>query len=252
MYFETHRDKEIFYSQADNYCQAHFHRSVELLYVTKGEKTIFLNGKEYRLCVGDLLVCPPYSLHAFPPSERSEQIVTTVPANVCPNFEKLCNTQAPETPVFHDQNGEIASLIKKLKNCKNDILFSGLVNYILGIYTENTHFYPIKERGERSFIERVIAYIDEYYMQPIPLSAIAKCFGYTPNYFSALFKKYFYASFIEYLNGVRIQKSLPLLETHAVSSVYFLCGFNSPQQYFLHFKKFYGCSPKQFLKTNTK
>ena len=248
MYFETQRDKQNYYAHKDNVCQAHFHRAVEILYVTKGKKTVSLDGELYELGVGDLLVCPPYRLHAYLPNENSTQIVLTFSATACPKFETLCSTQAPKTPVFHDEQALLLPFMLQSENFENELLFVGIVNYILGIYVKNTPFYPIKKKSERSFLEEIVAYIEEYYAQAITLPSIAKRFGYSPNYFSTLFKKYFYVSFTDYLNGVRVQKSLKYLKTHSVSTVYFLCGFNSPQQYFLHFKKFYGVSPKEFLK----
>jgi AraC-like DNA-binding protein len=53
-----------------------------------------------------------------------------------------------------------------------------------------------------------------------------------------------------YINYVRVQKSTELLKTNQISAVYFLCGFKNPQQYFLNFKKYYGCTPKEYLTRN--
>ena len=92
--------------------------------------------------------------------------------------------------------------------------------------------------------KEIAKYIDEAYDKPLTLSTLAARFGYSPNYFSWLFKQHFKTSFPQYLNRIRVRKSLPLLRTKKVYAVCYECGFNSPQQYYLHFKKFYGCSPK--------
>lgn len=248
MKFETSRDKQHYFSQTDNYCTVHFHRSVEFVYVTKGEKTVFLNGREYRLKQNDLFVTPPYGTHFYIPSRGSEQIVATAMASVCSAFEELCKNSVPESPVYHDETGELLPMITKLKDCKNDFLYSGIVNYVLGVYIENTRFLSKKQQHDRTFGVRLVEYINERYANELSLSQIADAFGYSPSYFSTLFKKTFYVSFVDYLNGVRVQKSLPFLKRFPASKVYSLCGFNSPQQYFLHFKRFYGVSPKEFLK----
>lgn len=99
---------------------------------------------------------------------------------------------------------------------------------------------------------QIAKYIDEEYGKPLTLSALASRFGYSPNYFSWLFKRHFQTSFPQYLNGIRVRKSLPLLRTKKVYAVCYECGFNSPQQYYLHFKKFYGCTPKEFLKSGNR
>ena len=99
----------------------------------------------------------------------------------------------------------------------------------------------------RTQIHRIADYIDKNYASPIGLEELASEFGYSPNYFSSLFKKYFMTGVTQYINSVRVQKSVPLLKTQKISAVYFLCGFQSPQQYFLNFRKFFGCTPYEYL-----
>ena len=43
MYFETQRDSQRYYHDGDNICLPHFHRSVEFLFVLKGEKQVFVD-----------------------------------------------------------------------------------------------------------------------------------------------------------------------------------------------------------------
>lgn len=247
MFFESERDKRAYFSKKDNVCGAHFHRSAELLYTLSGEKTAWLNGKKYTLTAGQLLFCPPYAIHTFPPCTGSEQIVAAVPADYCGRFEKYCETHSPETPVLTDKDGTLLRLISSLEKAGNEVLFEGIVNCLFGIYMERVSFSPAKRIPERSQIQRIAEYIDEHYASPLSLGTLAAHFGYSSNYFSALFKKYFMTGVTQYINSVRVQKSIPLLKTQKISAVYFLCGFQSPQSYFLNFKKFFGCTPYEYL-----
>ncbi|MDE5896915.1 MAG: AraC family transcriptional regulator, partial [Clostridia bacterium] len=90
-------------------------------------------------------------------------------------------------------------------------------------------------------------YIDEHYAESLTLAEAAGKFGYAPNYFSSLFKRYFRIGFAQYVNSVRVRKSIPLLKTQKASSVCYDCGFRSPQQYFLNFRKVFGCTPYEYL-----
>lgn len=247
MFFESYRDKRAYFSKKDNVCGAHFHRSAELLYTLSGEKTVWLDGKKYTLTANQLLFCPPYAVHMFPPAPSSEQIVAAVPADYCGRFEKYCETHSPETPVLTDNDGTLLRLISSLENVGNEVLFEGIVNCLFGIYMERASFSPAKRIPERSQVQRIAEYIDEHYASPLSLGTLAARFGYSPNYFSALFKKYFMTGVTQYINSVRVQKSVPLLKTHKISAVYFSCGFQSPQSYFLNFKKFFGCTPYEYL-----
>lgn len=248
MFFESHRDKSAYFSGTiDNICAAHMHRSAELMYVLQGEKTAFVNGKEYRLKPNQLLVCQPYAVHAFSPSLGSEQIVIAIPADYCKRFENFCETHEPESAVLDDADGSFSRLFSALGKADNDVLFEGLAGCVFGIYMQRTKFVSAKRAPDRSCIQSIAEYIDKNYASPLALETLAAQFGYSPNYFSALFKKYFTTGVTQYVNSVRVQKSLPLLRTQKISSVYFLCGFQSPQQYFLNFRKFFGCTPYEYL-----
>lgn len=247
MYFETGRDNSKHYARQDNLCAPHFHQSVEILYVLRGEKKVFIGDGAYVLQSHDTLVCSPYVMHHFLPDKTGEQIVVTCPVEYCPQFGKLCERMQPSVPVFHDYKKKLLPLFLLLENCHNEILFTGLVNTILGKFIQQTPFIPLQKSRERTLVERIVSYLDEHYTENVTLRSLAKEFGYSPNYFSYIFKRHFHSGLPEYLGGVRIRKSIPLLKTRNVSDVYFLCGFNSPQQYFLHFKKTYGCTPKEFL-----
>lgn len=248
MYFETSRDIKIFYHQGDNRCTAHMHRSVEILYVLKGKKRVWLNGKCYDLQVGDFMLCPPYCVHCYEPAENGLQIVATIPTEHCEKFDELFKNTLPQTHVLRDTDGELLRLTTALENPPNSLFFSGVAYQLLGLFAAKVSFLPAENGKESALVEQIAKYIDGEYAKPLTLSTLAAHFGYSPNYFSSLFKKHFKTGVVEYLNAIRVHKSLPLLRTKKVYAVCYECGFNSPQQYYLHFKKFYGCTPKEFLK----
>jgi len=247
MFFETSRDKSAYFLKADNICGTHFHRSAEILYNLQGEKTVWLNGTKYILHSGEILFCVPYAVHTFLPNNNSVQIVAVVPPDFCKRFENFCETREPSNPVYKDEDGVILKLISELEEEQNEILYEGIVNCILGIFIQNTPFLPAKPAPDRSEIQSIADYIDTNFATSLSLATLAEKFGYSPNYFSALFKKYFMTGVTNYINSVRVQKSVSMLKKHKISAVYFLCGFNSPQQYFLNFRKFFGCSPYEYL-----
>ena len=248
MIFEGKRDNRPLCSKKDHSCEPHFHHSIEMLYVLSGEKTVYLGEKTYRLMPRDLLLCTPYVMHSYLPSENGEQFAVTAPSVYCEAFEKACNGKTPMNAVYHDDAGELLPLFERLSNCDNNILHIGLINVILGIFLQNVPLVITQDKKEPTLVERIVNYIDESYSEDITLKKISSYFGYSPNYFSTMFKHHFHTSFPNYLNQVRIRKSITLLNTHNVSTVYSLCGFKNPQQYFLYFKKTYGYTPKQFLK----
>ena len=247
MFFEAHRDNKAYYkAEQDNVCKPHFHRSTEIMIVTKGEKRAEINGNAYILHEGDALFCPPYTVHFFLPAQNSTQIVVTLLPEHCERFERFCQTHEPSTYVVRD-NGDIQRLARALQTADNGFLQEGASAMLIGLFVQRTAFTTVNKKSALK-VRQIADFIDEHYTENLTLASLAKTFGYSPTYFSALFKKSFYMTLPQYINAVRVQKALPLLKTHAVSSVYFLCGFNSPQQFFLHFKKIYGCTPYEYAK----
>ena len=247
MYFETQRDSQRYYHDGDNTCLPHFHRSVEFLFVLKGEKQVFVDGKEFVLQENQLLVCPPYTLHSYLQS-NGRQIATTVSSDFCAEFEQFCKAQSPQSFIVTDTDGETLRLIQQLERPCNRTYLRGIVNCLLGLYQMKTTFSPKGDIGEKTLIIQIAEYIHANYAEPLTLETLSKQFGYSRNYFSSLFKKFFQTGVTQYINSVRVQKSVKLLRTQKISNVYALVGFQSPQQYFLNFKRFYGCTPKEYLR----
>lgn len=248
MRFEIGRDKKRYYRRGVNLCPAHFHASVELLYIVKGEKRVIVNGVEMLLRANEFILCPPYYVHIFPTEQTPcESIAVTLRPEDCPEFCELCKTMMPKDPVVEDTSGEILQLLLALEAPKNRLIDTGIIYTLLGIYATKTRF--VKRNAERgaSDVEKIAAYVEENYARPLTLGELATHFGYSRTYFSALFKRCFGMGMTEYINSVRVNKSLPLLKTVNASSVYLFVGFRSPQQYFLNFKRQFGCSPGAYF-----
>ena len=252
MFFETIRDNELYFSvgdeNGDNSCLAHFHRAVEILYVITGTKTVFLEGKKHEVEAGEALFCPPYLVHQFPVCKNTTQYVVTAPTEYCEKFDRFCRDKTPQSYIIKDEKDKIKSLITQLKTPQNEIAFTGIINQLLGIFIDKVKFLPVKDAGEKSLAYEIAEYIEKNYAEKITLASISEHFGYSKNYFSALFKKLFKTGLSQYVNFIRIRKSLSFLDKNNVSSLYLNVGFNSPQQYFLNFKKYYGCSPKDYIR----
>jgi two-component system response regulator YesN len=108
-------------------------------------------------------------------------------------------------------------------------------------------FISIEEKNEEDFTTKIVEFIHEHYQENLTLTSLSQKFGYSPNYFSGLFNRYLGTGVSQYLNSVRIQKSIALLQEKSVEEIAHACGYNSPQQYYLNFKKIHGCSPKEYL-----
>ena len=251
MFFESIRDEVAYQSkEIDNTCFAHFHRSAEILYVHSGEKRVIVNGEALVLHANEALFCPPYTVHVFLPSENSKQSVVTVLPEYCEQFESFCAGRTPVSYACKD-DGRILQALRAFTVAENGFLRLGFANILFGIFTAQTPFERAKHE-KTTDLKRIVEFLEERCSESLHLNQVANEFGYSPTYFSSFFKKNFHASLPEYINALRVRKATALLRTHQISTVYALCGFNSPQQFFLNFKKLYGCTPKEYLRNEKK
>lgn len=247
MFYETHRDTQSFYNDGNNHCRAHFHRSVEFLYVIEGQKKVMIDDREYTLSSSDLLVCPPFTVHTFLKEPIGRQISAVISSEYCLDFENFSKTNYPKTHVIHDSDGSLLRLVRALEKPQNKSTCIGVVNLILGIFQSKIEFTIKKKDAQTNIAKEIAEYVDAHYFEQISLAQISKAFGYSSNYFCELFKKLFRCTFINYVNFVRVRKSLKLLPNNKTLAVSRMVGFNSPQQYYLCFKKCLNCSPKEYL-----
>ena len=248
MLFESHRDKSLYYSEKDNVCSVHFHKSTEIMYVISGEKRAVVSSREYLLRARDMLIVPPCEAHVFMPSDEGEQIVLTIPPKYCEQFAKICERATPTELVYHDSMGEILPLLRELATNKSEFFLLGALNLALARFSSAVSFTAKKTGGKKSKIEEIYCYIEENYKEDLTLEGVAKHFGYSKSHFSMLFKKNFNMGFTSYLNSTRITKSVKYLADKSIYEASILSGFKSPQQYHLNFKRIFGCSPREYLR----
>ena len=101
--------------------------------------------------------------------------------------------------------------------------------------------------ASHGMINRALVYIHCNFRSPIKAADVAKHVGYSPNYFSAEFKKQAGVEFQRYLLDSRLEfgKKLLLLSQLSNTEVCFECGFNTYQHFSRAFKNKFGISPKK-------
>ena len=83
---------------------------------------------------------------------------------------------------------------------------------------------------------------------------MARHIGYSPNYFSAEFKKETGVEFQKYLRNLRLDFAMKLLKLSrlSVTEVCFECGFNTLAHFLSAFKSFVGVTPSEYRKNHSK
>lgn len=105
-----------------------------------------------------------------------------------------------------------------------------------------------RQDPEDPVVSQVLDFIAKNYTRKITLSDLSDRLYYSDRYINQKFQKALGTTVIEYLNRYRIQKALSLLQENRlpISEVGGACGIGD-YKYFSHvFKKYVGCSPKEY------
>ncbi len=104
--------------------------------------------------------------------------------------------------------------------------------------------------NEFNNLDKILEYIELHYTEPLRLSEIANHFHFNASYLSSYFSTHHKEGFSEYLNRVRIKKSMELLEnsTVSISNISGMVGYSEHSYYCKVFKRITGMSPGNYRK----
>lgn len=223
----------------DNRTSAHFHNSIEILFVAEGEFTVRGNGEERILIRGDIFFADNFVTHLYKNGKDPEYYVMVISDMYMNNFRAVYGNYA--FPMFmaekREQTAPLFAALQKAYaewNEYNTLMKHGFADTILGMLARIYPPQPAKPHKESLFIADVLRYIDSHFAEELSLVSVAAHFGYSPNYFSMLFHRYTDMNFREYLGRVRVRETNSLLRGGDISlaKAASLCGFVSLNTYY--------------------
>ena len=111
-----------------------------------------------------------------------------------------------------------------------------------------------KSRNYSNIVGIAMRYMREHYQQDLTLSEISDRIGVSPSYFSKVFKQETGINFVDWLNQQRIEKAQQMMR-EGNSKIYEIAeevGFSDYKYFSMIFKKYTGCTPKQYQKGRIK
>jgi YesN/AraC family two-component response regulator len=175
--------------------------------------------------------------------------------------EKVCNTEllawcvesrrGLAFSVKKEDRPFFASVLKEIcQNAENSLYTTNLINSLLFKSLQ----YKSKNDATPTSISRAVIHLLRHFREKPSLSDIAAIAGYTPSYFSAIFKKEVGEGFKEYLDRLRFDYAYKLLE-HTELNVIQVCkesGFDDYPNFVRRFSKRFSVSPKKVTKYRVK
>lgn len=247
-------------------CEKHTHEFFEFVYVADGEGTHEIDGKTYNVKRGSLMFINFGQQHEFSVRGGAYYNVLLLP-------EYIGTGLARETQAVED----LFSLVLSAGDGNQCVGFSGgeiedVENILKMLYSEFcgdgkkrkeavsdlVHLLIIRilrkvnSRGEENKptdkISEVLSYLKSHYADNPSLSYVSEKFYYNSSYFSRMFKRFTGAGFNAYVNSLKIDEALNLLENTelSVEEIAQNVGYGDAKSFYAQFKRSTGLTPKAF------
>lgn len=250
----------------------HWHDEAELTLITKGSCVYEIDLVEYEANEGDMLFIPPLLLHSITLNNSEEFYSETYVFHMNflgGNAMDICSTRYLSP--MKNQEFSIPCLITplhpvytSLRTCFNQItsLYSEQVfGYELALksfllqtiflllqYSETNSSAVSNPSSDK--LKIILDYIELNYAETITVSELAKLCYFSEYHFMRFFKKHMKMTCIQYINNVRLQKSVEQFEhgNTSIIEVSLSVGFHNVSYFHRAFKKKYHMTPRSFIK----
>ncbi|MDP1442123.1 helix-turn-helix domain-containing protein [Priestia megaterium] len=227
---------------------SHLHRCFELIFVVDGEMEVVINKRCLHLKTGQFLLILPYEIHSIITESQSQAKICIFSPDCVPTFRIMIENSYLENPIF-DLSSETKTLISRTLFKDNPHLLeqkAGLY-LLLSELLEQTTLIKV-EKKDSELIPSILSYIQEHFTEAISLKSIASTLGYSYNYLSKYFNKNIGTSFVDFLNGIRINYACYLLSNTEknITEIAYLCGYENTRSFNRNFVKIKLCAPKKY------
>ncbi len=197
----------------------HTHEFIEFVYIKSGSATHTIDGKEYRLAHGDMLIIDYGQVHSFIPTPKVDYVNILLD----PQFfsSELVDVESVSQLLMYDmfeEFFEIESTSKQYihfgKKYRNDVDF--IIDQMVREYNNKYLGYRSVLKGnmrillswilreanfkeDNAVIEDLIEYINNNFLRKLDLQELAAKNFYNPSYFSRLIKEKTGKSFSTYI-----------------------------------------------------
>lgn len=250
----------------------HWHEEAELTLITKGNCLYQIDLIDYEVKEGDILFVPPLFLHSISLGSSEEIFSETYVFHLNflgGNSTDICSTRylAPmmnqefSIPYLITPEHPAYASLRKIINQITSLYDEAIIGYELALKSlflqalflllqyskKNTSF----ETGNPSDkLKNVLDYIEMHFAEPISVSELAKLIFYSDYHFMRFFKKHMNMTCVEYINNLRLEKSVELFEqgNTSILDVSLSVGFHNLSYFHRAFKKKYHMTPLSFIK----
>ncbi len=261
-----------------NYVKPHIHSAIEILYFMVGDSKVVVNGDEYYVSPGDVVLFRANSIHEVHSMSDNpcthlvlqlspEQIIALSSQEHGSSYLLKLSLSSRNDKCYWskeecEKNGladEFRVLINEEKSpsvCSDIKCKIAASKILLGILDEIISEDVPEEDDEAvsGCIYNAIVFINKYYKENITADICAKKVFMSYGHFSRSFKRVTGANFKDYLNTIRVnraQKAL-IVTNDSIAEICRACGFNTVSYFIAVFRRITGVTPAVYRDNHRK
>lgn len=251
----------------------HLHDFIEFVYIINGKSVHIVDGVEYAVSKGDLVLINYNQTHSFNSDEKSEHfnilikpefidmqiknrddVFAILDISAYEEFKNLIDRGKSVIHFSVEERKRFESIIflieEELENKSSGHLTAAhsCINLVLTMI--------FRKMSEKSFYSEniidneMLHYIRENCNKKLTIEMFSSKGHYNPSYFSRAFKKHTGTTFTEYLKQARINRSCELLlnTDMKIDDIYTEVGYSNKTMFFKDFRKHTSTTPLKYRK----
>ena len=236
-----------------NYVQNHWHESLEILFILKGNVNIVIDDTLYNLKQEDVIVINMNEIHTVSADGDNMILALQIPIDFIKyHYEDIENIKFCNSVFLEDENKDIVDEIRHIlaktmwtyskdeEDCelKMQALVLELIYILCRNFKENNSLNNKNSNKYSERLKRIIEFIDKNYKEDITLSSLAEREYLSSAYLSKFFSKYMGKNFHGYLSSIKLEHAVKdLIYTDlSITEVALNNGFSNEKTFFNLFK----------------
>ncbi|MFJ7975782.1 helix-turn-helix domain-containing protein [Peribacillus sp. NPDC096379] len=242
----------------------HWHDSIELLFVLKGQVTVWVQNNQYNLTEKDIMLINANDIHSLQSMEDNLLIALQIPVSLlevhikelekivfnCKSFQHDIDKQSE----FDKLRSLIAQMMWAVNKEENGFmlqiqaLFYQLLHLLTTQYMETSN---TKQSLSDKYITRLLRitnYVKENFRQKLSLKELSEREFLSVPYLSKFIKDYLGMTFLEYVDSVRLEHAVTDLQRTDLPIIQIAIenGFPNVKSFNRVFKDVYKLTPGEF------
>lgn len=250
----------------------HWHEEAEFTLIKGGNCTYQIDLTDYDAKEGDIIFIPPLVLHSCLCDNGREMKSETYVFHLNflgGNSTDICSTryltpmmkQEIKIPVLITKQHPVYQSLRRIFGQIHSLYEETTIGYELAIkalflqamflllqYSEKTT--SVSNDTSSDKLKSVLEYIEIHFAEAISVAELAKLCYFSEYHFMRFFKKHMNMTCVEYMNNLRLEKSVELFEqgNTSILDVSMSVGFHNLSYFHRAFKKKYHMTPLSFIK----